>query len=930
MPLTSRFGLHKYGGGLGGSLTDDGQAFSARDPDIVDAILKAFENHIHDGGARLGDPSEAPSLSLATTGGSLAANTTYYYVVSFIDQFGLETVCSSEVFASTPGTVDKPGAPVVVTETGGTLATGVYYYGLTAISGGNETSLGPVTPVTITDQHTVDITFPVFPTGADHISIWRQGPTETYFSRIDTVDLSSDTYTDTGSIAADPLAYDPSHQPPTTNLTNATSVITVTAPDATTVAADPSLVKAWRIYRTTVSGSYSAQSLLAEVRTTVNMDGTGGLVTTFADNGAVSLTTGTPLSISQTLTPTKAISVAAIADVVADLPPAGQYQDGTLAITSVDDVIWASLAGAWVAVGGGSGGSPSFIRTAFQSYTISTSSGVAVNLFNAPTARDSDGHDLTYVGAVNPGTLGDEIQVNSDGVYSFYVTVGGTGYTAGDMVEIDLAVQNVGSNFPNSAAPSITILLPVRPDGTVSGTAQTPPLHLKAGMRVAFILTPYYASAHGALTVGIGADMLSGKASKIEVYPAPAGVTVTPGASTLDIAWTVSVGDTDYTVLTYDVAAGAVTDFVTAATTSPHSVTGLSAGQYLVYVLGRKTGTDSLEIYSTPSTHLLTLVQPPIPGPYFTNFTGVTDGTLLSAFDAAHWNDANGNPSGTLSITSTHLHNSGTGGPRFALLNVGQADKELKFTHNAAASGSPLVVYLATDNALGNPQVSLGLDGTTTAPVIDHYTLSGTHTAITMTATGAATSYAGSSAAMSVRISGTTVTVYQAGTSVWTATLPSAVAETWAGFGLYNNAHSVDDILFAFIPNGSIVPTDGHASAPDIASALVGSVIFDSTAFTSTEGAPWDSLSANNSGWVKYVCTVSGTVHLDTIGTGADTFLVVTDSAGAVVTFDDNGGGNTESACAFSAVSGHTYYIGMGTQTSGGSATYRLNFVVPG
>lgn len=929
MPLTSRFGLHKYGGGLGGSITDDGQAFTARDPDIHDAILAAFENHIHDGGARLGDPDEAPSLALATTGGTLAANTTYYYVVSFIDQFGLETVCSSEVFASTPGTVDKPGAPVVVTAAGGTLPTGVYYYGLTAISGGNETSLGPVTPVTITDQNTVTITFPVFPTGADHISIWREGPTESFFSRIDTVDLSSDTYTDDGTILADPIAYDPSHQPPAVNLTNATSVITVTSPDATTVAEDPSLVKAWRIYRTTVSGSYSAQSLLAEVRTTVNMDGTGGLVTTFADTGSVALTTGTPLSISQTLTPTKTVSVASIADVVGDLPDAAQFQDGTLAITTTDDTIWAALSGEWVAIGGVR--DPGYIRTAAQSYTVTTSA-TAIKIYNAETARDADGHDLTYVGAID-ASAGDQIQVNTDGVYTFYLNLAGTGYTAGDQVEIDLTVNNVGSKFPSSGAPNFSVLLPVRTDGTVLGVAQTPPLHLQAGMRISFLMTPYFASAHADIDVYVGADMVGGKPSNFEVYPGPAGGAITaPSSSSFNVAWTTRVADTDYTVVTYDLATGLPFDLAHSLTSSPHLVTGVDhTGNYQAYVLARKTATDGLEIYSSPVALTREAVIPPTPGPYFTDFTGVTDGTTLVGYDAAHWNDANGNLSGILSITSTHLHNSGTAGPRAGLLNVGQVSKQIAFTHAAPSSGSPLIVYLATDNALGNPRVYVSLDGTTTAPVIDHYNAAGTHTAITMTATGAATSYTGSSAAISILIHGTVVELFENGTSVWSGTLPSAVVETFAGFGLPNNAHSVDDILIAYVPNTGITPNNTHTSAPDIASALVGSLIFDSTAFTAAEGAPWDT-GEFNTGWVKYICTVSGRVQLDTIGTpsAADSFLYVLDHLGASVESDDNAGGNNAAALWFAATSGETYYIGMGTTVSGGSSTYRLNFVVPG
>lgn len=925
--LTSRFGLHKFGGGIGGAITDDGSAFTAIDPDVIDAILHAFETHNHQGGARLGDPSTAPSLSLATTGGALAANTTYYYRVSFIDEFGLETAASDEVWQSTPGTVDKPGAPIVITGSGGSLNPGVYYFGLTAIANDNETSLGPVVPVTITDQFTAIITFPVIPTGSDHISVWRQGPNEVFFSRIATVVSTDTSYTDDGSVASDPLAYDPSHQPPSTNLTNATNVITITAPDPTTVAADPSLVKGWRIYRTTVSGSYPAQSLLAEVRTTVNEDGTGGLVTTFADNGGVVLSQGYPLSLSQTLTPTVAIAVAALAEVVADLPAAGEFQDGTLAITTSDDTLWASLSDTWVAIGG-SAEEPSFIHTAGMSHAVGTS-GDAVQVYGVTTSVDSGGHDLTYVGAVEIGT-GDQFQVNTDGTFSFYVSLSASGYTAGDLIQVDASVMNSGSVF-SAFVPNFSTLLPVRSDGTCVGTLNMPPMHLKAGMRVAFVATPYYASAHDALTVYVGADMLNGKAAKAEVYPAVVGTSATPSTASIDVAWTVRGTDVDYTILTYDLSTGVVTDTATGVTSSPHTISGMSPGSYSILILARKVGTDTLEIYSTPAVVSATIAAlvPPVPGPYSTAFTGVTDGTLLSAFDSDHWNDANGNPSGILSITSTHLHNSGTGGPRFGLLDLGVANKSISFTHGAAASGSPLVVYLATDSALGNPNVSLGLDGSTTAPVIDHYASGGAHTAITMTATGAASDYRGSTDSIEVRINGTTVTIFQSGTSVWTATLPSASPGTHYGFGFFNNAHYIDNLLVTYVPNFSVTPTDSHSGAPDIASSLVGSILFDTTSFTNTESAPWD-IGFHNSAWVKYICTTSGTAQVDTIGTPVDTYLYVLDHTGATVIEDDNGGGNATSAARFSCASGETYYIAVATVGSGGTTDMRLNFNVPG
>ena len=291
---TKRFGLDKFGGAEGGNLSDDAFKFSTRDRDVIDAVLAAFEGHDHSGGDRLTDPDAAPTLATLTTGGALAGGRTYYYRVSLIDQYGLETAASPEAAIATPGPVAAPGAPTLASQaTGGSLSTGVYQYALTAVAGAYETQLGSVAVLTLmADRDSIMLTMPALPAGADSFGVWRQGPNDAGFTKIGTTTAVS--ILDDGSVPSNPNPCNPDNLPPQENRTNATNIVTVTAPTL------PAGTKKWRIYRTTSSGAYGGDSLVAEVS---ELDAGGALVTEYIDEGAT-LLPGSPLDVSTTLTPT--------------------------------------------------------------------------------------------------------------------------------------------------------------------------------------------------------------------------------------------------------------------------------------------------------------------------------------------------------------------------------------------------------------------------------------------------------------------------------------------------------------------------------------------------------------------------------------------------------------------------------------------------
>lgn len=306
MGLTTRFGLSKLGGPYGGSLTADGFKFTGRDREVLDRILEALEGHQHSGGTRLADPTEGADVTLDTTGGTLSSGTTYYYRVGFVDQFGLETAASDEVAVATPAPVSAPSAPIISgTSAGGSLAPGVYYYALTQVTdAGQETQLGPAAVVNVlADRGTVVLDLGLGFSGGDY-SIWRQGPNEAGYTRIaeDVNTTVGDplSYSDDGSVAADPCACDPENLPPSSNQTNASNSVAIVPPDVSLIQVSDSPIKKWRVYRSVVSGSYSSSSLVAEV-SDIDED-TGFLVVQYTDRGTP-LLPGQPLETSQTLLP---------------------------------------------------------------------------------------------------------------------------------------------------------------------------------------------------------------------------------------------------------------------------------------------------------------------------------------------------------------------------------------------------------------------------------------------------------------------------------------------------------------------------------------------------------------------------------------------------------------------------------------------------
>lgn len=355
---TERFGFSTFGGDVDGSILDDSGKYTGVDRQLLDLLLAAIEQHNHRFSADdAAGPSDAPDADIGSTG-ALSAGLDYSYVVSFVDADGLETPAGDEVTASTPDILDPPDAPSGETATGGTLGDGAYDYALTGIRGDEQSALGDLFSITVLDDEgTVELTLPALG-DADSYNVWRRKDTEGGFTLID--NTTSTSVTDDGTVPAYPFPTDPTYAPPSDNegIDQYSFTITLSAADQAVVQNYAS----WRLYRTTTAGIYSAQSLVAEVTDhVVELDPESDLVVSYIDFGDT-LVTGQPTAIDERMhfepfTFEETVSLAAAS---------GDYPEN-YPIVYNNGLYLSNGLGAWIQVGGASGGTDGQVLTLVSS-----------------------------------------------------------------------------------------------------------------------------------------------------------------------------------------------------------------------------------------------------------------------------------------------------------------------------------------------------------------------------------------------------------------------------------------------------------------------------------------------------------------------------------------------------------------------------------
>jgi hypothetical protein len=199
----------------------------------LDTILYGALQHTHDGAAALSAPTGVLSLVSATTGGTLLAGKTYYFVISYLDVSGRETAKSSVVSITTDAAISTPATPTYVEATdlvaaASALTGGSYWYKISYVKGGGETPCSePVYVEVPTDQtYSAQIHFTSLTAaanGADKIFIYRKiGLTGSWNKLIEISAVDRDYYVDDNTAVVNCDVG-----PKTVNTTNSYNKITI-------------------------------------------------------------------------------------------------------------------------------------------------------------------------------------------------------------------------------------------------------------------------------------------------------------------------------------------------------------------------------------------------------------------------------------------------------------------------------------------------------------------------------------------------------------------------------------------------------------------------------------------------------------------------------------------------------------------------------
>lgn len=249
---TEHFGFTRVGPGEPWS--KNGWSFSDLDRTTLDKLLYAAVNHTHTGEAALGDPTDPPTMTALPTGGTLPAATSYYYRVSFVDQWGLETAAGPEGSVTTANPLAPPTAPAITVElSSGNVGVGVYSYVISFVDPyGGQTTASPMASAQVLSGATnrIRLDLPDMPSGAVSVNIFRARPGQTSFYYLGNTATTS--FYDTGS------AEDQTVIAPTVNTTNSQNSVQVTIP----LGFIPLGCFGWKIYRALSSGGYDGNSLV--------------------------------------------------------------------------------------------------------------------------------------------------------------------------------------------------------------------------------------------------------------------------------------------------------------------------------------------------------------------------------------------------------------------------------------------------------------------------------------------------------------------------------------------------------------------------------------------------------------------------------------------------------------------------------------------
>lgn len=244
--------------GAGDALSLNDWAFTEKNIEVIDVLLKYLADHTHDGTPPPQEgPEDPPALDLVptTVGAGFPAETTIFYRYSHVDPTGTESVASVQSSVTTPAPLAVPEAPIVEWGTAsGALPPGTYLYRVSVWTGSDtlETPAGPIGAVLIPTGNPVAravLTLPDLPAGADGWNVYRRSPGGVDYQLVASVEAADGVTFEDGGLPPSGLRFAPTYDT-SQNSTN----VTITVDN---VPAGWS----WRVYRSLTDGSWG-QSLL--------------------------------------------------------------------------------------------------------------------------------------------------------------------------------------------------------------------------------------------------------------------------------------------------------------------------------------------------------------------------------------------------------------------------------------------------------------------------------------------------------------------------------------------------------------------------------------------------------------------------------------------------------------------------------------------
>ncbi len=258
------------------------------------------------------------------------------------------------------------------------------------------------------------------------------------------------------------------------------------------------------------------------------------------------------------------------------------------------------------------------------------------------------GHDVNIVGAVDTSAA-DELGIFTDGVYSLFAELVGSGFAAGDQVEVELVFEYTVTT-PLAAPKKLTAI--VRADGTLDAGLVFPSQFLPKWTRLSLRVTPHYAGATPTqLAVQWGIAFVTGQPATSDAVPAVQNLTV--DTSTNDgnagINWTDIPGgviNNGYMIIVYDDNNDIVVKQGMSPASSGFVATGLAdGGNYEAMVVGSLFNGGTL-VYGVAATTGFTGAVAPDP------VTGVVVTSDAASITVTSWvAPAAGTPVASYNVT---------------------------------------------------------------------------------------------------------------------------------------------------------------------------------------------------------------------------------------------------------------------------------------